>query len=427
VTRRTSPVVVVGGGVIGLCAAYALIRRGVDVCVIDRPDAVPPASWGNAGWVVPALSAPLPAPGVVRFGMRALVDPASPLHIAARPDLRLAGWLRSFVAHCTAPAHAAGFAATIRLAEDTQYRFDDLARHGVEFSLWKQGLTMVALDRAVARAELDELRPLRRHGYALPSRVADGAELRALEPTLSPAVRAGFHIGAERHVDPRTLLTGLRRWLRAGGTSIREGTVTRCVIDQGAVTGVVVDDEFVPAGAVVLAAGAWTATLAARLGCRIPLQGGKGYSFSATGGPPVAGPLKLLEAKTAITPFDADVRVAGTMDLDGLHLKIRQRRLAAILAAARRYLTGWDNVRVRQPWAGIRPMTPDGLPVIGRVPTTANAYVATGHAMLGVTLGPATGDHLADLITTGQTPAVLEPFRPERFHRRPVVGRPPGA
>ncbi len=417
-TEGRSPVVVVGGGVIGLCTAYALVRRGVEVCVIDRPGEVPPASWGNAGWVVPALSAPLPEPGIARYGVRAVIDPGSPLHIAVRPDLRLAGWLWSFLRHCTEAVHTAGAAATIRFAHDAQRRFDDLADHGVEFDLWKQGLTMVALDRSVAQAELDRFRPLRGHGYVLPSRVADGAELRAREPALSSAVQAGFHVSAERHVDPRTLLTGLRRWLRAGGASFREGAVARCVVEDGAVAGVVADGEFVPAGAVVLAAGAWTADLAAGLGCRIPLQGGKGYSLSAMDGPQVSGPLKLLEAKTAITPFEAELRVAGTMDLDGLHLKIRQRRLAAILAAARRYLVGWEGVRVGQEWAGLRPMTPDGLPVIGRVPTAANVYVATGHAMLGVTLGPATGDHLAELITTGQVPSVLEPFRPERFHRR---------
>jgi D-amino-acid dehydrogenase len=402
--------------VIGLCTAYALIRRGVEVCVIDRPADLPPASWGNAGWVVPALSAPLPTPGIVRYGMRALMDPASPLHIAARPDPRLAGWLWSFVSHCGKAAHERGFEATVRLARDTQRRFDDFADHGVEFDMWKQGLTLVALDRAVAQAELDGMRLLRRHGYVLPSRVSSGAELRAREPALSPAVRAGFHISSERHVDPRTLLTGLRRRLRGDcGASVREGTVTRCVLDGATVTGVIAGGEFVPAGAVVLAAGAWTATLAERMGCCIPLQGGKGYSFSTSDGPAVSGPLKLLEAKTAITPFGPDLRVAGTMDLDGLNLKIRQRRLTAILAAARRYLADWHHVCVQQPWAGLRPMTPDGLPVIGRIPTTVNAYVATGHAMLGITLGPATGDYLAELVITGRVPPVLEPFRPERF------------
>ena len=182
-------------------------------------------------------------------------------------------------------------------------------------------------------------------------------------------------------------------------------------------TGVDVGDETIAATAVVLAAGAWTGVLAARLGHRIPLAGGQGYSFLVEGGTGVSGPLKLLEARTAITPFDEHTRVSGAIELGGLRVRMRSRAVEAVHAAACRYLRGWNGTRIREPWAGLRPMTPDGLPVIGRIPATANAYIATGHSTLGVTLGPATGDRLAELILTGRRPAVLEPFAPDRFRR----------
>jgi D-amino-acid dehydrogenase len=413
-TRR--PIVVIGGGVIGMCTAYSLVRRGVEVRVVDRSTGLPPASWGNAGWVTPALSAPIPAPGMVRLGLREFLRRSATLRVTLRPDPRLAAWLWSFAKHCTESAREAGFEATIRLAQDARSGYADMTRQGVRFDMWSRGLTAVALDRSAAEAELEHLGPLADHGYRLPSRVADGDELRTAEPALSDAVTAGFHIGEERHVDPRTLLIGLRTWLEEHGVVFTAATrMPRCAVDGDHVTGVDVDGETVAATAVVLAAGAWTGVLTARLGHRIPLAGGKGYSFLVEGAPGVAGPLKLIEARTAITPFSAHTRVSGAVELDGLRVRIRPRALAAVRAAACRYLRGWDGTRIQEPWAGLRPMTPDGLPVIGRVPTTANAYIATGHSTLGVTLGPATGDLLAELMLTGRRPAVLQPFAPDRF------------
>lgn len=415
----TPPVVVVGGGVIGLCVAYSLVQRGVEVCVVDWRTELPPASWGNAGWVTPALSAPVPAPGVVRYGLRSLAHPSSPLRITPRADPRLAGWLLSFARHCTEAANRDGFEATIRLARGTFDRYDDLARNGVEFELRNSGLTFIALDRPTAQSALEQMRPIDQHGYRLPAHVLDGEELQAQEPALSAAVEAGFHVAEERHVDPRTLLAGLRSWLDAHGVSFRTGDpVRRCVVADGRATGVALaGGDVVPAASVVLAAGAWTGALAGPLGCRIPMQGGKGYSFSAEVTPQVSQPYYLLEAKTGITPFGSRTRAAGTMEFDGLRPRVKPGRLTAIRTAASRYLHGWDKVPMDEPWAGLRPMTPDGLPVIGRLPATANVYVATGHAMLGVTLGPATGDHLARLIVDGEASPVLGPFAPDRFRR----------
>ncbi len=409
-------VVVIGGGVIGLCTAYSLTRRGAEVRVVDLTTGAPPASWGNAGWVTPALSAPIPAPGMVRHGLHEILRRSPTLRVAPRLYPRLAAWLLSFAKHCTDSAHEAGFEATIRLAQGSPSLYDDMARQGVPFDRWSRGLTVVALDRSAAEEELEHLQPLTEYGYELPSRVDDGDRLRTAEPALSEAVTAGFHIREEQHVDPRTLLTGLRSWLEDRGVLFMTGTRTlRYALDGNRVTSVDVGGETVSAAAVVLAAGAWTGGLAARLGHRIPLTGGKGYSFIVKDVPGVSGPLKLLEARTAITPFDRHTRVSGAVELDGLRLRIRSRALVATHAAACRYLRGWDRTRIQEPWAGLRPMTPDGLPVIGRIPTTANAYIATGHSTLGVTLGPATGERLAELILTGRPPELLRPFAPERF------------
>jgi D-amino-acid dehydrogenase len=355
---------------------------------------------------------------MVRQGLREILRRSATLRVTLRPDPRLAAWLWSFAKHCTESAREAGFEATIRLAQGTRSPYDDMTRQGVRFDMWSRGLTVVALDRSAAEEELEHLRPLAEYGYQLPNRVADGNELRAAEPALSEAVKAGFHIREEQHVDPRTLLAGLRTWLDDHGVLFMAATrMPRCTVDGDHVTGVDVGGETVAATAVVLAAGAWTGALTARLGHRIPLAGGKGYSFLAEGAPGVSGPLKLLEARTAITPFDEHTRVSGAVELDGLRLRIRPRALEAVHAAACRYLRGWNGTRIQDPWAGLRPMTPDGLPVIGRIPTTANAYIATGHSTLGVTLGPSTGDRLAELILTGQSPALLQPFAPDRFRR----------
>jgi D-amino-acid dehydrogenase len=333
-----------------------------------------------------------------------------------RPSLGLLPWLVAFARNCTAEAHRAGTAATLALALNAPNSFRDLAASGVECPLRKQGIHFVGTTRAAVEKELTLLNVLSEHGYDVPARIDDGDATRAADAALSDEVVAGFHLGGDQHLDPRQLLAGLESWLAARDVAVhRDRPVIGFTRRGAAVTSVLTSRSAEAVDAVIIAAGAWSASLCRKLGYRLPLQAGKGYSFSIALRRQPQRPLYLLEAKVAVTEMAGRTRFAGMMELTGANTRLQPRRLAALERHARRYLRDWATPQ--NAWAGLRPMVPDGLPVIGAVPGTDNAFLVTGHAMLGITLAPATANAVADLLDGTDDPRIA-PFTPARFSRR---------
>ena len=406
-------VVVVGAGVIGLCSAWALRRRGYDVLVLDGATPRESASWGNAGLIVPSLSAPVPAPGVPQVGVRSLLTPGAAFRM--RPSPALLPWLVAFARHCTRAAHDHGTQATLELARDVHPSFETLRASGVEVEVVRSGMRFVGRSRAAVEDELALLAPLTDYGYDVPAAVEDTDATRAAEPLLGPECAASAYLAGDGHLDPRDLIAELETWLIKNDVTVHhDERVVRLAARGGAVTGVVTERGTHEADAVVVAAGAWSGPLLRALGYRLPLQAGKGYSVSVDLGDQLRSPLYLLEARAAATPMSGRTRLAGMMDLTGVDASLAPRRLASLVAQSSAYLPSLPGDSVQEAWAGLRPMTPDGLPVIGAVPGTTNAFVATGHAMLGVTLGPVTGEAIAGLLA-GEADERLRPFSPARF------------
>lgn len=412
----SSEVTVVGAGVIGLATAYYLAKQGAAVRVLEARRIGRGASWGNGGWISPSLAGPLPARGVPGYALRSIGKPGSAVHLVPRADPELARWAWGFCRRCNDRDHVAGVHATARLGARSHELYDALAADGVDFRHRRNGLVMASLDRHRAEQELDHLRLVEEYGYPVPDRLLDGAELAAAEPFLSAGVAAGFVVEGESHVDPASLTRGLAAAVRALGGEILEGAEVTAVDRSGRrSTRLHTTAGQIETEQVLLAAGAWSAPLGGMLGARVPVQAGKGYSFSTEPATPPARPLYLLDAKVAVTPLWGRVRFAGVMELSGLNLRLDRRRIDAIVAGARPFAAEWPAGPVRDPWVGMRPVAPDGLPVLGRLPGYDNVYVATGHAMSGITLAPASGLAMADLILTGRQPDVLRPFAPERF------------
>jgi D-amino-acid dehydrogenase len=239
----------------------------------------------------------------------------------------------------------------------------------------------------------------------------------ALEPSLSREVHGGILVEHEGHVRPETLCSGLLACFPSLGIEVRTGTeVTGLVRRGGAARMVQTPSGPIEADAFVVAGGTWSGEIARRFGFALPIQPGKGYTVTVTA--PRAVPSRavyLYEMRVGISPFNGAARLGGTMELSGFNSVIRAERVAAIRRAAARYLPGSTDGSAEVEWTGMRPLTPDGLPAIGRAPGFDNVYVATGHAMLGVTLAPVTGSAIAELVT-GATPSLdLEPFDPARF------------
>jgi D-amino-acid dehydrogenase len=293
--------------------------------------------------------------------------------------------------------------------------YDDLAADGVEFEMHRLGVLFAFVDPAGAAHELERLAPMREFGFTLPEALGP-KDVRSLEPALSDEVRSGFLIESERHVLPHTLLRGLARRLRHGGVDVLEGhgVMGFDLLDRR-VRSVEVETGPIEAEAVVLAAGAWTPSLTKLLRWKLPIRAAKGHSFSITPSVMPSRPVYLASARLATTPLGDRLRVAGTIEVGPIDRSIDQKRLASMLRATDRYLAGGAPTEVFEAWAGPRPLSPDGLPVVGRVPKLANVYVATGHATLGMTMAPLTGRAVAKLVLEGETPAELLPFTPDRF------------
>lgn len=407
-------VAVVGGGAVGLATAHALAQVGAEVVVLERGRCGGATSFGNAGWVTPMLSTPLPAPGVLRQGARWLLDPASPLFVRPRADPALARWLWRFARNSTAARYEEGARALLALNEDTLRLFDGLRDAGVGFEEHRAGVLTVALAEAEVEKEWKRMQELAGLGYPARFERLDARGARGLEPALGRGIAGGVYAPAERHVRPESLTAGLVAALRADGARIREGVEVSGLRPQGSGWRLETGGEPVDADRVVLAAGARTAGLLAGLGTRIPVESAKGYSltYRTKAGAP-AHSLMLQEAKVAVTPFAGGLRFAGTLELGAAGLELRPRRLDAIRRAARDYVPGFKGSS-ELAWAGLRQFLPDGLPVIGRVPTAPGVSAATGHGMLGITLAPATAKALVPLVLDDRLVPVLEPFRLDR-------------
>ncbi|MDQ3695805.1 MAG: FAD-dependent oxidoreductase, partial [Chloroflexota bacterium] len=371
-------------------------------------------------WVVPSLAGPVPAPGLVGTSVRWMLRPESPLYVRPRADPGFVRWLLGFWRRCNRRDHEAGFAAVGELGRQTLALYDALRAAGVEFEEHRTGLVYAYRQRAALEHDFAALGQLRPFGYR-DIALLDGAGLRELEPALAPGLAGGYWIERDRHLRPDSLVRGLREWLRRAAVEIRSGvTVTGFDHARGRVRALGTSDGVVPiTDAVVVCAGVWTGPLLRRAGVRVPIEMGKGYSLDFVPSPlpePVRHALYLHEDRVAITPLAGRLRLAGTMELSGLNHQIEPRRVAAIARAGAGFLRDWpEGATPDTVWAGGRPMTPDGLPVIGLAPGFGNLAIASGHAMLGVTLAPATAEAIAELLTTGAAPAAIAPFRADRF------------
>ncbi len=413
-------VAVVGAGVVGLACARELRRRGADVVVIERGSVGGGVSRGNTGWVSPSFTYPLPAPGMVREGLRQLVTGGEAFVLRPSLDPAFVRWLWSFRRSCSPARFDAGVRALLALNRRTLELFDAYRDGGVAFEMHTAGLVVAArtpggLD--LYRRIFRRLRELGYDGGAIDE--LDATALAALEPALDRgAVAAGLHARVDRFVRPEELTAGLAERLRADGVEVREGSELRALERRNGRWALqTVPGDPVTADRVVIAAGLPTAPLLRRLGVRVPLMGARGYSVTLAGrGTPPRHALYLAEAKLGLSPFDGGVRIAGVFELGAKKDEPEPGVGERLLAAARPYLAGWrpDPDAPVEAWAGLRPATPDGLPLIGALPGLDGLYLATGHGMLGVTLAPATAELLAPLVLEGRAAPELAPFDPGR-------------
>lgn len=393
---------------VGLATAWHLQERGYDVTVMDKEGVAAGASWGNAGWLAPAKTIPLSDPSLWRYGPTALLDADAALSMPIRFDPRLWGFLARFMGQATTRAWDATMAALTPIDLEALAAFDELELGGVDAWTRKGPFVIGFEEESQAAGFLREIEGAVRHGQEAPLTPLD--DVQSLAPMLSDAITCAYRLDGQRFIEPGPYVEALGRAVEERGGVIRTGAEVVSVNGDS----VVLDTgERVETDTVVIATGAWLPALARDHGVRTLVQAGRGYSFSVETAQPAEHSVYLPHHRMACTPYQGRFRIAGTMEFRRPDEPLYPRRIEAIVNQARKVMTGVDLDNRQDEWVGSRPVTPDGRPLVGRT-ATENVYVAGGHGMWGVVLGPATGKFLAQLIDTGETHPAIRPFDPLR-------------
>ena len=413
--QKTFDVAVIGGGVVGAMTALELAEQGASVIMIERGAELGwGCSAGNAGIVGASHVQPLATPAAVREGIRWMLQPDSPFSV--RPRLAVIPWLTRFVASAT-PAQVQRSTATLQaLARRSATLHAELDRAGLDAGYRRGGLLDVfASDQALAAARAGAQGGL----------VLTPADVATVAPQLSGDLAGAILHSEEAHCDPLRFVLAVGAWAAELGTHMRMRSEVLGVRRHGRrISALETSDGALLVDEVVLAAGVWSGRLARELDVSLPLEGGKGYhvDLEAQAGDPGL-PIWLHESRVVITPLGARVRLAGTLELTGTDERIDQRRVDAIVRAATRAVPAFAGRPRLHVWRGLRPCTPDGLPIIGRAPNLDNLTLATGHGMWGLQMAPLTAQLVASIVRGTRAEFDLSPLRPERFEPpwRPVA------
>lgn len=414
VRDRRPDVLVIGGGVAGVTTAYELALRGRQVALIERgAELAWECSSGNAGYVTWTHAVPLANPTALRQGLRWMWRPESPFYV--RPRAAVVPWLSRFVA-ASLPGRADAAAKSFaQLSRAGVAKHRELSELGLDTGYERRGLLEVYDEVASLDAGRAEIALRAEFGQG--GELLDGDGLRRVEPSLAPSLLGGTYYPEEAHCDPLKFVQAVGAAAAGLGVAIHLRTEALAIsTDGGRVTEVSTSEGIWNPGEVVLATGAWSPILARDLGLALPVEGGKGYhvEFPSSEATPRV-PVFLYDSKVAVTPYPGRVRLSGTLELDGLNLRVDSRRVEAIVAAGTRAFPGISGTPRIHTWRGLRPASPDGLPIVGRVGHLENATIVTGHGQAGMTLAPATAQLAADLICGTSPSFPPQPFAAQRF------------
>ncbi len=409
-------ILIIGGGIIGVCTAYYLVKQGLSVTLIEKGEVAEGSSYGNAGLLVPSHSVPIPAPGVLTQGLKWLLDPESPFYIKPRLDLNLLTWLWQFQSYCreeplrrAIPLLRDLHRASLRLYQDL------IEQEQIDCHFAQAGGLIVFKTQAGYQKMGHRLHLLREYGLEIDTLKAE--TIRAKISAVQPDIVGGYYYREDAHVNPALLVRGLAERVKVLGVTIPTQTEVQGFTRQGHRISHVhtTQGDFQPRQ-VILAAGAWSTEVARHLGLNIPMQPAKGYSLTfkrPAQAPDI--PLHFGESRVVATPMGPHLRFAGTLELAGFDPQINQRRIKAIRRAADDYLVGLGPLEHIETWRGYRPCPADGLPYIGRSQAINNLIIATGHSYIGLSLGAVTGKLVEQVICEEEPMIALGLMRVERF------------
>jgi len=410
-------ILIIGAGIVGLSSAYYLQKKGYQITVLDKGDISDNCSFGNAGMIVPSHFVPLAAPGMIKQGIRWMFNSKSPFYVRPSLNGNLINWGIRFMKHATAQ-HVSESAGPLRdLSLLSKKLYEDLAGEpGFDFEFTNNGILAFY---KTEKAREEEVHLAQRAGeLGLDMAVLNADACKALQPDLSLDVLGAVHYRCDAHLYPVKLMNSLLKYLTDNEVRIIRGKeVDRIETSDRSISRVFTGDTSWEADEYVIATGSWSPAVARMADTRISLMPGKGYSFMEPEPQKrMTIPALLCEARVAITPMNGSLRYGGTMELDKINGRINMQRVMGIVEAVPTY---FPDLKPALPakkdiWYGFRPSSPDGLPYIGRCLKKQNLIIATGHGMMGLSLGPATGLLVSQIISGGPSDLELDPFSLER-------------
>lgn len=403
--KKEVDILIVGAGIIGTSIGAELSRRGAKVCVIDKGEVGRGCSYGNAGWMTPCFSMPLPMPGMLIKSMKWLLNPESPLYIKPSLSTDLASWMWNFMRAMNATQAQKAVDALVVLSQKSLTEYAKLGQKYPAIHFEQKGLMMVSRTEAGVAAAVEELEYVQKVGVT--GKVLTSDDIEKMEPAFKGRLLGGVYFDKEAMAEPFQVVQALAQEIRAHGGEILENCELKDLIIAGnKVEKVVTSQGEIQAKQVIMATGGWSKDLARMMRLRVPILGGKGYAMIV---PKLEKqpqyPIMIVEKKIAITPRQNSLRIAGTLELVDQDFSITKRRVETMKKGAREFLHLPEPLEVQELWAGLRPCTPDGVPLIGYHKNISNLMLAVGHQMLGLQSGAGTGLLVADLLE-GKKPFV---------------------
>ncbi len=409
-------VIIIGGGVIGLCTAYYLEKEGHKVTVIDKSDISQGASFINAGYITPSHFIPLSAPGMITKGLKWMFNPASPFYVKPRLNREFLEWSWAFKRSAKASKVDKVIPAIIDINLLGRELYQEIkASNEFDFHLERNGLLMFY---QTEKAGEEEWRTGQRAiAEGLDVKHLTKEEVKAYEPVMDLNIKGAVYYDSDAHMTPGEFMTEMLSYLKEKGVKFYTNeSVDDLLVSEGKITKVKTSNQTLSADEIVVAAGSWSPLLTKKLGVKIAVQAGKGYSINVARHTGIRTPAILVEAKVAVTPMNGFTRFAGTMEIGGINHEIDPVRVQAIARAASNYYNGFkvEQKEIDAAACGLRPCSPDGLPYIGKTEKYKNLTIATGHAMMGWSLGPATGKLVSEIISDKKRSLDLRLFHPDR-------------
>lgn len=410
-------ILIIGGSSIGLNCAYYLLKSGRKVTILEAHEIAKGNASSNAGQIVPSHIIPLAAPGVASSALKWMLDEkTSPFGMAMRLDGEYIRWLIQFARSCTEANLKRGIPAMKNLGQLSAANFQKIIKEeNIACHYGQTGMITLFKDAKTFSAGVHEAELLQTHGIDV--QVLDKIALHALEPSLQHDVMGGTHCTRDCFVNPALFLKSLSERVRALGAEIFEHTpVTGFEIQNKKITKVKTAEKIFEAEHIILASGVWTPQLARDLNLRIPVQPARGYSLTIDSIHPMPQhAFTLGDRHVAVTPFGNLLRVTGRLEVGHYDRTPNPKWIGRLENFLREYFVLDEKINIVETWAGLRPVTPDGIPIIGKSPLHSNLIVATGHAMVGLTLGPATGQIVTELVNEKETAIDISPFSVNRF------------